>query len=315
MTCESATAPINIVDSSAKDCKGKCDFSYFYQNTNGHIKNYNNEYLLLNIEDNTISTFNNNSYQIEEIRIYSPSLHVYGGNKADAEFLIIHKNINGPDKLIVSIPIIKGGNVTQSSTDIKNMISIASQSGLNQASQLNGVTINLNNYIPKTNYYFYRGTLPYSCGSSIMVNYVVFSKNIKNSSINIPESVLNKLNKLIKAQKVEIKPTPEEFGKSRGPPSMTGSSSEGDIYIDCQPVGEEGELLVNTPKTSIFGDVINNFDSEKHKWLFPVLIGILILFILIAFKNSIMNFFGSIFDYIFSYKKQQTGGKMKMKYK
>ena len=101
MTCESATAPINIIDASTKDCKGKCDYSFFYQNTSGYVKNYNNQYLLVNIQDNTISTFNSKSYQIEEIRIYSPSLHTYGGTKADGEFLIIHKNINGPDKLIV----------------------------------------------------------------------------------------------------------------------------------------------------------------------------------------------------------------------
>ena len=155
MTCESATAPINIIDASAKDCKGKCDYSFFYQNTSGSVKNYNKEYLLVSIQDNTISTFNSKSYQIEEIRIYSPSLHTYGGTKADGEFLIIHKNINGPDKLIVSIPLIKSGNITQSSNDIKNMINIAAQSGLNQSSELNGMTINLNDYIPKTIYYFY----------------------------------------------------------------------------------------------------------------------------------------------------------------
>ena len=183
MTCESATAPINIIDASAKDCKGKCDYAFFYQNTSGYVKNYNKQYLLLSIQDNTLSTFNSNSYQIEEIRIYSPSLHTYGGTKADGEFLIIHKNINGPDKLIVSIPLIKGGNITQPSTDIKNIINIAAQSGVNQSSELNGMTINLNNYIPKTNYYFYKGTLPYSCGSGVLVNYVVFSKNIDYKGI------------------------------------------------------------------------------------------------------------------------------------
>lgn len=312
MTCESATSPINIIDASAKDCKGKCDYSFFYQNTSGYVKNYNKEYLLVNIQDNTLSTFNSNSYQFEEIRIYSPSLHTYGGTKADGEFLIIHKNINGPDKLIVSIPLIKGGNITQSSNDIKNMINIAAQSGVNQSSELNGMTINLNDYIPKTNYYFYRGTLPYSCGSGVLVNYVVFSKNIRNSSINIPEGILNKLNNIIENQIVEIKPTPDEFGKSKGPPSLNGASSGGDIYIDCQPVGEDGELLVNTSKSSMFGDTIQQFDPNKYKWLGSVLIVVLIIMILLAFKNSIMNFFSSIFDFVFSYKKQQTGGNVKI---
>jgi carbonic anhydrase len=315
MTCESATAPINIIDASAKDCKGKCDYSFFYQNTSGYVKNYNNQYLLVNIQDNTISTFNSKSYQIEEIRIYSPSLHTYGGTKADGEFLIIHKNINGPDKLIVSIPLIKGGNITQSSNDIKNMINIAAQSGVNQSSELNGMTINLNDYIPRTIYYFYRGTLPYSCGSGVLVNYVVFSKNIRNSPINIPEDILKKLNNIIKKQNVEIKPTPDEFGKSKGPPSMSGASSGGDIYIDCQPVGEEGELLVNTPKTSIFGDSLQNFNPEKYKWLGTVALVILFIMIVLAFKNSIMNFFSSIFDFIFSYKKKQTGGNIRLKRK
>ena len=311
MTCESATAPINIVDVSAKDCEGKCDYSYFYQNTSGYIKNYNNEYLLLNIQDNTITTFNNKSYQIEEIRIYSPSLHIYGGTKADGEFLIIHKNINGPDKLIVSIPLIKGGNITQSSNDIKNMINIAAQSDVNQTSELSGMTINLNDYIPKTIYYFYKGTLPYSCGTGILVNYVVFSKNIRNGQINIPEDILDKLNNIIKAQNVEIKPKPNEFGKSKGPPSMSGKSSiGGDIYIDCQPVGEDGELLVNTPKTSIFGDNLNKFEPKKYKWLIPASIALLLIMIVVAFKKSIMSFFSYLFDTIFSYKKH-IGGNIK----
>ena len=188
------------------------------------------------------------------------------------------------------------------------MINIAAQSGINQSSELNGMTINLNDYIPKTNYYFYRGTLPYSCGSSVLVNYVVFSKNTRNSPINIPEDILNKLNNIIQKQNVEIKPTPDEFGKSKGPPSMSGASSGGDIYIDCQPVGEDGELLINTPKTSMFGDTLQKFDPNKYKWLGSILVGVLIIMILLAFKNTIMNFFSAIFDFIFSYKKQQKGG-------
>ena len=305
MTCESTTAPINIIDFSAKDCKGKCDYSYFYQNSSGYVKNYNNEYLLLNIQDNTLSTFNSNSYQIEEIRIYSPSLHIYGGTKADGEVLIIHKNINGPDKFLVSIPLMKGGNITNASNDIKNIINIASQSNVNEANELNGMNINFNNYIPKTNYYFYTGTLPYSCGSGTLVNYVVFSKNIKNTSINIPEDSLTKLKNMITEQNVEIKPTPEEFGKSKGPPIMHGMSSSGDIYIDCQPVGEDGELLVNTSKYSVFGDTLHKLDPNKYKWIGSFFIAIILLIVIVTFKNYIISFFGSIFDYIFLYKTNQ----------
>jgi len=306
MTCESATAPINIIDASAKDCKGKCDYSFFYENTSGYVKNYNNEYLLVNIQDNTLSTFNSKSYQIEEIRIYSPSLHSYGGTKADGEFLIIHKNINGPDKFIVSIPLIKGGNITQSSNDIKNIINIAAQSGVNQSSELYGMTINLNDYIPRTIYYFYKGTLPFSCGTGVLVNYVVYSKNIRDSSINIPEDILNKLNNIINKQSVEIKPTPDEFGKSKDPPSNSVGGG-GDIYIDCQPVGESGEILVNTPKTSIFGDTLKNLDPNKHKNVGIVALVILFIMILLAFKNIVANFLGGSLVYVFSHKKQLGG--------
>ena len=96
---------------------------------------------------------------------------------------------------------------------------------------------------------------------------------------------------------------------------MNGASSGGDIYIDCQPVGEDGELLVNTPKSSIFGDTLQKFDPNKYKWLGTTAFIILFVIIVLAFKNTIMNFFSSIFDFIFSYKKQQTGGNIRLKRK
>lgn len=306
MTCESATAPINIVSSQANECKGKCDYSYFYQNTSGSVKNYNQEYILINLQDDSITTFNSKSYQLEEIRLYSPSLHLYGGEKSQGELMIIHKNVNGPDKLIVSIPIILGGNLSQSSNDLKQIIDIVSESENNQTSQLTGMTINLNNFIPKTVYYFYKGTLPFSCGSSVLVNYVVFSKNIRNSPINLQQETLTKINKLIEEQSIDIKPKPNNFGLSKNPPQLSGSSSGGDIYIDCQPVGEDGEILINTSKNSIMGNALSQFKSSDFKVVWIVLISIIILLTIGAFRNSIMNFFGSIFDMIFSYK--QKGG-------
>jgi membrane-associated HD superfamily phosphohydrolase len=95
----------------------------------------------------------------------------------------------------------------------------------------------LNNFLPnKKGYFSYTGTLPYgTCNGSY--SYVVY--NI-DDALNINLEILEKLNKIISKTTPSIKDNNFFYNKN-------GANSKGqddNIYIDCQPVNEEGQLLV-----------------------------------------------------------------------
>ena len=95
----------------------------------------------------------------------------------------------------------------------------------------------LNNFIPdKKGYFSYTGTLPYSpCNGTY--SYIVY--NIKDA-LNIEASSLTKLKQFITATSSRVKTNSLFYNKN-------GANSRGNddnIYIDCQPVDENGKILV-----------------------------------------------------------------------
>ena len=94
-------------------------------------------------------------------------------------------------------------------------------------------TFSLNNFIPdKKGYFSYTGTLPYdSCNGSY--SYVVY--NIEDS-LNVNTTSLDKLTKIIQKTNATIKDNNLFYNKN----GANSKGNDGNIYIDCQPVNEEG---------------------------------------------------------------------------
>ena len=94
--------------------------------------------------------------------------------------------------------------------------------------------------IPKSAYYSYTGTIPYgTCGAQYQ--YVVFPKQ----SIQIQKSTLDALGGLIHDSYISVHPG-QCYYNEKGT-TQNGFSGDGQIYIDCQPTGEEDEIIYKEP--------------------------------------------------------------------
>jgi len=113
MSCSNSTSPINIIRTqSSGTCDLKCNYRFKYNDSTTIIKNKGN-YLSFSYDKPNVDQvlYNSNSYYVEELRIYTPSLHKYEGTNSDAELIIIHRS-DSAGKLLVCIPIVEIMNAT-----------------------------------------------------------------------------------------------------------------------------------------------------------------------------------------------------------
>jgi hypothetical protein len=200
-------------------------------------------------------TFNSVTYNPKYINLFKPALHKFNGTKADAELIILHTSISGQG-LLVSIPIVSTDS--NEPTYLNQIIEQIPHEGDDEVN-LNIPNFNLNNIIPKSPYYFYKNNLIWNCTSRTMYNYVVF--NPIQGSVPVSSLMLKKLGKMIHPLRLS-----GEF-KGHVYYNATGTSSnnqfgDNQIYIDCKPTGEYGEMIDNaTPVSNDQSD-----DSSDKIW-------------------------------------------------
>jgi carbonic anhydrase len=270
MACDNNTGPVDIkYDSAALTCDLKCNFTYKY-NTGGFNVTNLGTYLSLKLTNNDSQNvyFTSNkgigecsnygggagNYSVDEIRIYSPSLHTYNGVKADGEIVIYHNNIGGGKKLIVCIPIMssliaKSDASKQLTEIIKSMAEIGKTENHNM--NIQGNNFNLNNFIPNDNFYTYTATMPwYPCTKCI--DYIVFDNG--SYAINITNETLTNLTNIIDKNEITVRDITSsiEFTYSKKKPIYSSPDSDNNIYIECNPTGSDGEILVETQKEGYF---------------------------------------------------------------
>ena len=244
ITCENATAPMDINKNNIQGpCTLLCDFNHKYGTYNPSVTNKTN-YLSLNYTNPTSKPpviYNDLGYNVSEIRIYQPSLHKYNGTNANGEILIIQGG-NGKN-LITSIPIMEGGKTDKGSVQLAMLIDEAAMRIPNsdESMTFSGGNFTLDNFIPnRVPYFSYTGTLPYSpCNGTY--SYVVFG--IENA-LNIPNRILTKFKQIIQTTTIDsVIGTNYLYFNKDGANSRENNRDQ--IYIDCQPVNEDGQLLVN----------------------------------------------------------------------
>jgi len=243
MACSKSTAPVNISSNNSQgECFLKCNYKYNYGITSCYITN-NDDHLSLkyiNPGKSEPVTFNNDKYDVKEVRIYQPSLNTYNGNKVSGEMIILHNSINTGKQFIVSIPILSGNISSKGSTQLNSIVSEASTSIPNNGEAIN-ISLNkftLDTFVSQSPFYSYTATLPYdSCDGTY--EYVAY--NTDNGLYIEPDNV-KKLQKIITENHITVKDT-KIFYNSKGPNSQGSGNDE--IYIDCQPVNEEGSILVS----------------------------------------------------------------------
>jgi len=292
--CNSITAPINI-SHNTKICESTCKFIPLYKSSKIICKNMNS-YILVQFqttEQLPKCKFNDQDYNVQEIRVFNKSIHTYLNKYEDGEILIIHKNIAKPNELLViSIPIITSSVTTSGTVMIEaliqstythappNSLSATNSSGSEKVStQFSpNIKFDIKNLIPISSYYFYNGIFGFqtslgSCGTSS--NIIVYSAS--QGHVSISSEISNTFQTLLNPPSTieyPISSTQTLYYNSKGP-----KHEDEDIYIDCQPVNSSTDKVyipLNDQSKDI-NDLINQFEQWGQGPLAGGLVGILIM--------------------------------------
>lgn len=241
---EDLISPINISKSNvASDCSLKCSLIENYNASSVNIHN-KGTFLSMDYESNTRSNFhikfNSIKMNVNEIRVYFPSIHSYNSSKADGELLIIH-NGNGSN-CIISIPIIGKSSSTNGEKTLSTIFDNVKSNipNKNESSSLNISNFNLSKLLPlNVPYYYYQGQLVFNpCTQNY--NYIVYDK--KDYSIHIDETLLKEMKVIFKQTTNSVSSMKNLKNLSYNKKGATNVELMGtdDIYIDCKPVNTIG---------------------------------------------------------------------------
>jgi carbonic anhydrase len=293
MSCPNATAPIDInLSKISGKCDFKCKYSFKYNNS-ACVATNRGDYISLSYDKSSSPPviYNSVGYDVQEVRIFSPSLHSYSGVKTDAELVIVHMSNSGTKPLLVCIPIKINNSMSTSAqlfnTVIETMSNSAPADG--ETTTVNTDNYNLSDLVPRKPYFSYTATEPYQPCSTI-VDYVVFAP--LNASLDITQESLDLFRTFMIDNPYDVKTGTKFFYNDKGSEVSMGN---GEIYIDCQPVGSSEETV----------NVVNNKDSSYD----------------FTFQDFLRNpfvkvFLGSLFfiiilyliKYLLSFIKPQKGG-------
>jgi len=256
MSCPNSDSPINIsTTANVLSCEIFCAYMHQYKDSACTVTQFPT-YLKLSYDATTSAavTFNKEGYNVREINIYAPSIHTYNGSPADAEMLIIHDGAG--KKLIVSIPLVQSNGAAKSATILDNIItkfsSTFDKTKTNDSQLVNVPNYNLENFIPSAPYFFYMGGAPFSpCDGQY--SFLVFDKT--KSPVTISSATLATLTGLITPSGIKAVARSDYYYNSSGPNVKPGSGKKDEIYIECNPTGEDGEILYQTPPSALGPDV------------------------------------------------------------
>jgi carbonic anhydrase len=284
-SCPNSTSPIDITNNYDSICDLKCEYSFNYPFSPLNLTN-KGDHLYMTMENNNIPpvTYNASKYNVKEIRIYRPSLHTYAGKSADAELIIVHNNMSENSHLLVCVPIVVGSANTDTialfDSLLLQMAKTANSPG--KKTTLNNFT--LEKMVPKKPFFSYNGTLPYSpCNENY--DFIVFGKN---NAISMDKKTNYMFANMIKNHTYTTQKNKNGlFFNNKGPKQMT--NGDNDIYIDCQPTGASGNILVEK-------DIMNDSLFNKqilakffHSTLFYILLSVVVFLLILYVANKFLK--------------------------
>lgn len=255
-------------------CDLKCSYSFKYAESNSTAKN-NGVSIGLTYDNRSIPPvfYNNEKYQVSNIMIVSPSIHMFNGSSMPGEIIIEHIPIKGGNQLNVCIPFSSSSESSSASnilTDIiKKVATNAPSKG--DSTNLNISNFTLQNIVPRKPFF------AYSNGTN---DYIVFGSI---DAIPLSSSTIETLQKIIKPFPLAT-PGGDLFYNSKGP--ISGVQIGDGLYISCQPTGSsEEETAVTYDKNTSSVDFSNIYESPTFKFIIMILIGC-ILFLIVFYGIS-----------------------------
>lgn len=237
MSASQIQTPINVTpDLQKMTCYEKCFLSVNYGISSCTATN-SGDHLSLSYDKDTSTTvqYNQVNYQVQEVRIYAPSLNKYNGQSYPAEIMIHHISTTGSN-LLLCIPV-KSGGASAAATLLHGIIPYA-PTDINTATTINVSDYTLNHFIPRGPYYSAQGTTPYD--TQVGGYQLIFFDD--SHAISINDADLAILAKIVTPATVNAVSTPSASQVAYNKKGHAGSgASDEDIYIDCQPVQTEGD--------------------------------------------------------------------------
>jgi hypothetical protein len=226
------------------------------------------------------------TYNVTEVRIYTPSLHSYSNQKADGEIIIVHNSNVAPKPLLVCIPFKKNSSNNPSSLILANIINTVAKNAPadGESTTVNVSYYNLNLFIPQKPFFTYTASEPYQPCSGTN-DFIVFLSS--DTTVYILEKSLTQLQTIIVNNSYDIKTGPNFFYNSKG--AKKGSITGDEIYIDCQPVGKsDEEELINNNTSSDDSSSTTTSDIIKNP-IVKIILGALVFAFLILLVNIIIG--------------------------
>ena len=235
MPCSNSTSPIDVsTRGSAGSCDLKCDYRFNYPSSTCTAAN-RGTYLSLSYDSSSSGSvhYNGQPYNVSEIRMYSRSLHTFGGARLAGELIVVHSPVKGGKQFLVCIPMRLSSYDSNATIDkiIRAAASSAQTEGDVIAIPLQDNVFTLNTIVPSASFFSYTSVAPYSpCQDE--VNILVFDQT---NALSITEAMKTALLGTVSEHAYTTKKgTPFYFNKG-GAKRLDGINDE--IYIDCQPVG------------------------------------------------------------------------------
>jgi len=289
---QTPSAPLNIIKNSQSDniCNLKCSYKFAYLPTNLEILN-KGDHLVWKMDEANIPPvdYNDEKYSVKEARIYSPSVHTYGPekNQADAELIIIHTNRRSTESMMVCIPIKSSSTTTAECATLFDFIfAEVKRTAATKGKQTNykNYRFSLEKFVPRVPYYSYIGTLPWSPRNG-SYSYVVF--DIADAITMSDQSFMALTGKskkglapvsgVIYEHSILTIPDVQNPDGLFFNPNGPVPANDGEIYIDCQPTGSDGEVLVPAKMDS--GGMLDN-ELLKKMWnysMMKIIVGALVM--------------------------------------
>jgi len=274
---------INISTNNVQGkCDLKCSYNFKYPETNLTAKNNGTLISLTSDTNNTTPvTYNNQKYNVSNVSIVTPSIHMFNNSPASAEIIIEHTPISGGQQFFVGIPITSSTESSDASNFITQIIeSVATNApAANETTNINISGFTLDKIVPIKPFFSY--STPGNQGEWIVFPII--------NAIPLNSATLATLGQIIQPFPI---PTPSNglFFNSNGP--NTGGGMGDGIYISCQPTGSsEEEMSVSYNKnTSTAIDASSMLNNPTTLIIVQVIIGCIIFIITFFSLNYAYNY-------------------------
>jgi hypothetical protein len=274
---------INISTNNVQGkCDLKCSYNFKYPETNLTAKNNGTLISLTSDTNNTTPvTYNNQKYNVSNVSIVTPSMHMFNNSPASAEIIIEHTPVSGGQQFFVGIPITSSTESSDASNFITQIIeSVATNApAANETTNINISGFTLDKIVPIKPFFSY--SAPGNQGEWVVFPII--------NAIPLNSGTLTTLGQIIQPFPI---PTPSNglFFNSNGP-NAVGSMGDG-IYISCQPTGSsEEEIPVSYNKNASSAiDMSSMLNNPTTLLIVQVIIGCILFIITFFSLNYAYNY-------------------------